>query len=93
VKGSQAELLAELVQSALAGEHELVDVYREPVAGQEPQLIAQGYEITLSSVLLPDHTIVHITPLTSLQSRILQLLDLPTSISTDLAANPLPNPP
>jgi transposase len=46
VKGSQAELLAELVQLALAGEHELVDVYREPVDGQEPQLIAQGYEIT-----------------------------------------------
>jgi transposase len=46
VKGSQAELLAELVQSALAGDHELVDVYREPVEGQEPQLIAQGYEVT-----------------------------------------------
>ncbi len=46
LKGSQAELLAELVQSVLAEEHELVDVYREPVDGQEPQLIAQGYEIT-----------------------------------------------
>jgi transposase len=44
LKGAQAELLAELVQSALAEEQELVDVYREPVEGQEPQLIAQGYE-------------------------------------------------
>lgn len=46
LKGTQAELLAELVQSALTEEHELVDVYREPVDGQEPQLIAQGYEIS-----------------------------------------------
>jgi transposase len=46
LKGPQAELLAELVQLALADEHQLVHVYREPVDGQEPQLIAQGYEIT-----------------------------------------------
>jgi transposase len=46
LKGSQAELLAELVQLALADEHQLVCVYREPVDGQERQLIAQGYEMT-----------------------------------------------
>jgi transposase len=57
------------------------------------RLLAAFNEITLSSVLLPDHTILHITPLTPLQSRILLLLDLPTSIYTDLAANSLPNPP
>ena len=45
-KGAQAELLAELVRSALAEEHDLVEVYREPIEGQEPQLIAQGYEIS-----------------------------------------------
>jgi len=46
LKGTQAELLAELVQSALAEEHDLLDVYRQPGDGQEPQLIAQGYEIS-----------------------------------------------
>jgi transposase len=46
LKGAQAELLTKLVQSALAEEHDLVEVYREPVEGQEPQLMAQGYEIT-----------------------------------------------
>jgi transposase len=46
LKGSQAKLLSELVQSAVAQEHELVDVYRAPDDGQEPQLIAQGYEIS-----------------------------------------------
>ena len=46
LKGTQAELLAELVQSALAEEHKLLDVYRQPGDGQESQLIAQGYEIS-----------------------------------------------
>lgn len=57
------------------------------------RLLAAFKEITLSLVQLPGQTIVHITPLTPLQSRILKLLDLPTSIYTDLAANILPNPP
>ena len=57
------------------------------------RLLAAFTEINLSVVLLPDQTIVHITPLTPLQNRILQLLDLPSSIYTDLAANSLPNPP
>jgi transposase len=57
------------------------------------RLLAAFKEITLSLVQLPGQTIVHITPLTPLQSRILILLDLPPSIYTDLAANSLPNPP
>lgn len=61
VKGSQAALLAELVQSALAGEHELVDVYREADAGQKPQLIAQGYEITRPQEVLVADTLVEWT--------------------------------
>ena len=57
------------------------------------RLLVAFKEITLSLVQLPGQTIVHITPLTPLQSRILKLLDLPTSIYTDLAAHILPNPP
>jgi transposase len=57
------------------------------------RLLAAFKDITLSVVRLPDQTIVHITPLTPLQGRILSLLGLPTTIYSDLAANSLPNPP
>ena len=57
------------------------------------RLLAAFKEITLSVVQLPGQTIIHITPLTPIQSRILKLLDFSTSIYTDLAANNLPNPP
>ncbi len=57
------------------------------------RLLAAFKEITLSVVRLPGQTIVHITPLSPLQSRILKLLDLSPSIYSDLAANSLPNPP
>jgi transposase len=57
------------------------------------RVLAAFKEITLSLVQLPGQKIVHITPLTPLQSRILKLLDLLPSIYTDLAANSLPNPP
>ena len=57
------------------------------------RLLAAFKEITLSLVQLPGQTIVHITPLSPLQNRILTLLDLPPAIYTDLAANSLPNPP
>jgi transposase len=57
------------------------------------RLLAAFANITLSLVQLPGQSIVHITPLTPLQCRILELLDLPTAIYTDLAANVLPNPP
>jgi transposase len=45
-KGSQGELLAQLVASALTQEQELVDVFRQPTDEPEPELIAQGYETT-----------------------------------------------
>lgn len=57
------------------------------------RLLAAFKDITLSLVQLPGQTVVHITPLTPLQSRILYLLDLPTSLYTDLAANTPPIPP
>lgn len=57
------------------------------------RLLAAFKDITLSFVLLPGQTIVHITPLTPLQNRILSLLDLPTTIYTDLATISLSNPP
>ncbi len=57
------------------------------------RLLAAFKEITLSLVQLSGQTIIHITPLTPLQSRILTLLDLSPAIYTDLAANTLPNPP
>ena len=57
------------------------------------RLLAAFKDITLSLVQLPGQTIVHITPLTPLQSRILSLLSLSPVIYTDLAANSLPNPP
>lgn len=57
------------------------------------RLLAAFANITLSMIQLPGQHIVHITPLTPLQCRILELLDLPTSIYTDLTVNVLPNPP
>jgi transposase len=57
------------------------------------RLLAAFANITLSLIQLPGQNIVHITPLTPLQCRILELLDLPTSIYSDLVVNVLPNPP
>ena len=57
------------------------------------RLLSAFDNITLSLIQLPGQHIIHITPLTPLQCRILELLDLPISIYTDLAANVLPNPP
>lgn len=57
------------------------------------RLLAAFAHITLSLIQLPGQNIVHITPLTPLQCRILEFLDLPTSIYTDLVVNVLPNPP
>ena len=57
------------------------------------RLLAAFKDITLSVVQLPAQRIVHITPLTPLQGRILELLDLPPSIYTDLGVNTQPNPP
>ena len=57
------------------------------------RLLAAFKEITLSVVFLKDQTIVHITPLSPLQIRILELLDFPASIYTNLAVDIRPNPP
>lgn len=61
LKGAQAELLAELAQSALADEQGLVEVYREPIEGQAPQLIAQGYEISRSQTAMVAEELVEWT--------------------------------
>jgi len=44
-------------------------------------------DVTLTIVHLPDQTIRHITPLTSLQTRILELLGLSATVYTRLAEN------
>lgn len=44
-------------------------------------------KVTLTIVHLPDQTIRHITPLTSVQTRILELLGLSTTVYTRLAEN------
>gem|GEM_PF-5498890 len=44
-------------------------------------------EVTLTIVHLPDQTIRHITPLTPLQTRILELLGLSAAVYTRLAEN------
>jgi len=49
--------------------------------------------ITLSIVHLSDRTICHVTPLSDLQRRILELLELPVSIYEDLALLVDPIPP
>jgi hypothetical protein len=44
-------------------------------------------EITLTTVHLPDRILQHITPLTTLQTRILELLGLSAAVYTRLADN------
>jgi transposase len=88
-----------VVRRSLEGENEgLAGLYPGNAKQQSrrpttERLLAAFKDITLSLVQLPSRTIVHMTPLTPLQSRILKLLDLPTSIYTDLAVDALPNPP
>jgi transposase len=52
------------------------------------RLLQAFQNITLTIVPTPIQTIYHITPLSALQVRILSLLDLPTSIYTNLAMAP-----
>jgi transposase len=88
-----------VVRRSLATENEsLAGLYPSNAKQQTDQptterLLAAFKEITLSVVQLPGQRIVHITPLTPLQRRILELLDLPPSIYTDLGVNTQPNPP
>jgi transposase len=49
------------------------------------RLLRAFQNVTLTIVRMPHQTITHVTPLSTLQIRILSLLDLPTSIYTNLA--------
>ena len=51
------------------------------------RLLKMFDDVTLSIVHLPDQTLRHITPLTALQIRILELLGLSTAVYTRLAEN------
>jgi transposase len=51
------------------------------------RLLKMFDDVTLSIVHLPDQTLRHITPLTALQTRILELLGLSTAVYTRLAEN------
>jgi len=51
------------------------------------RLLKAFHEITLTTVRMPDHVIQHITPLTTLQTRILELLGLSVAIYSRLAEN------
>ncbi|MBN1485372.1 MAG: hypothetical protein JXA37_11690 [Chloroflexia bacterium] len=79
-------------RSALAGLY-AGNPKRETARPTTERLLKTFRGIVLTEVRLPDQTIRHITPLTDLQRRILELLDLPTTIYEDLAALAMPNPP
>jgi len=66
---------------------------RETVRPTTERLLRAFKPITTTVVRLPGQTIRHITPLSDLQRRILELLDLPLSIYEDLALQAMPNPP
>ena len=66
---------------------------QETIRPTTERLLTAFQEITLSFVLLPDQTIVQVTPLTPLQSRILELLNFSPSIYTDLTVDILSYPP
>ncbi|PIZ25593.1 MAG: hypothetical protein COY47_05105 [Chloroflexi bacterium CG_4_10_14_0_8_um_filter_57_5] len=51
------------------------------------RLLKEFDEITLTIVHFPDQIIRHVTPLTDLQTRILELLGLSATIYTRLAEN------
>ncbi len=57
------------------------------------RLLHAFQNVTLTIVRTPHQTIKHVTPLSALQIRILSLLDLPTSIYTNLAVASVPIPP
>jgi len=66
---------------------------RETARPTTERLLKAFHGITLSIVRLPDRTIRHVTPLSALQRRILELLGLPVSIYEDLALPIDPIPP
>lgn len=60
---------------------------RETARPTTERLLKAFRGITLSIVHLPDRTIRHITPLSELQRRVLELLGFPASIYEDLASS------
>jgi transposase len=66
---------------------------RETLRPTTERLLRTFKEMTLTVVRLPSQTIRHVTPLSDLQQRILELLDLPLSIYQDLALQARANPP
>ncbi len=66
---------------------------RETARPTTERLLKAFHGITLSIVRLPERTIRHVTPLSALQRRILELLGLPASIYEDLALPVDPIPP
>ncbi|MBC7250433.1 MAG: transposase [Anaerolineae bacterium] len=66
---------------------------RETTRPTTERLLKAFRGITLSIVLLPDRMIRHVTPLSALQRRILELLGLPVSMYEDLALSIGPIPP
>lgn len=57
------------------------------------RLLAAFKEIILTVVHLPAQVVVHVTPLSPLQHRILELFDFSSAIYTDSAVPARPNPP
>lgn len=79
-------------QKLKQGQEKLVGLYAEnPKKGTDTptteRLLKAFNTITLTIVHLPDQIIYHVTPLNTLQTRILELLDLSPTIYTALATN------
>ncbi len=66
---------------------------RETARPTTERLLKAFHGITLSIVRLPDRTLRHITPLSELQRRILELLGLPSSLYEGIALPVDPIPP
>ena len=65
-----------------------------PIIWQQIRILLRAFKgMTLTVVQLPGQTIRHITSLSDLQWRILELLDLPSSIYENLALQAMAHPP
>lgn len=85
-------LVEHVVRKALADAGEaLAGLYagnpkRETARPTAERLLAAFKEVNLTIVWLPEQVICHLTPLSTLQKRILALLQLPISLYEDIAA-------
>ena len=88
-----------VVRKRLAGTGEVLrglyagNPMRPAVRPTAERLLRAFRGITLTVVRLPDQTVRHVTPLSQLQRRILDLLDLPVAIYDDLALSTTRIPP